>query len=68
LGSGDPGSIREQVRPLLSLPGSMPVDKALVRMRAAGVRIALVGEPAAPLGIVTLKDLLEEISGPLVRW
>jgi CBS domain containing-hemolysin-like protein len=68
LGSGDPRAIREQVRPLLSLPGSMPVDKALVRMRAAGVRIALVGEPAAPLGIVTLKDLLEEISGPLVRW
>jgi CBS domain containing-hemolysin-like protein len=44
------------------------VDKALARLRAAGARIALVGDPAGPTGIVTLKDLLEEISGPLAKW
>jgi len=37
-------------------------------MRANGQRAALVGPPARPLGLVTLKDIVEEISGELARW
>ncbi|MEY4773696.1 MAG: hypothetical protein RIT40_731 [Planctomycetota bacterium] len=68
LGSGDPAALRTQVRNLLAMEPNTPVDKALARLRAAGARIALVGDPAGPTGIVTLKDLLEEISGPLAKW
>lgn len=68
LGEGDPATLRAQVRPMVVLAPGTPVDKALARLRSAGVRIALVGEPSAPIGVVTLKDLLEEISGPLKHW
>jgi CBS domain containing-hemolysin-like protein len=30
--------------------------------------IAIVGEAASPRGLVTLKDLVEEISGDLAGW
>lgn len=53
---------------LLCLEPSLTVDRALSRMRAAGHRCALVGRPEAPLGLLTLKDLLEEISGELAGW
>lgn len=68
LGEGDPSTLRAQVRPMAVLGPDTPVDKALARLRSAGVRIALVGDPGAPIGVVTLKDLLEEISGPLKHW
>jgi CBS domain containing-hemolysin-like protein len=46
----------------------MPLDRALARLRQTGQRAALVGSAEAPLGLVTLKDLVEEISGELHRW
>lgn len=55
-------------RPLPAIPPSTPVDRALARLRLLGQRAALVGDPAAPAGLVTLKDLLEEISGDLGDW
>jgi CBS domain containing-hemolysin-like protein len=55
---------------LLDLPRLAPdtaVDRALLALRGKGRRAAIVGLPGAPpLGIVTLKDLVEEISGELV--
>lgn len=68
LGAGETEAPLAALRPILAFPGDLPVDRALARLRAAGSRIALVGSPAAPLGIVTLKDLLEEISGDLAGW
>ena len=53
---------------LLCLEPTVTVDRALARMRAAGHRCALVGDPGAPTGLLTLKDLLEEISGELAGW
>jgi len=55
-------------RPLPCLPPDLPLDRALARLRGAGQRAALVGSPSEPLGLVTLKDLVEEISGDLARW
>lgn len=57
-----------ELRPLPTFPEATPVDRALARLRVAGGRVALVGSPEDPVGIVTLKDLLEEISGDLAAW
>ena len=66
LGLGSDGEIAQHE--LLCLESSLTVDRALSRMRAAGHRCALVGPSGAPLGLLTLKDLLEEISGELAGW
>ena len=46
--------------------GQLP--RALARLRAGGQRMAIVGTLTRPLGLATLKDLLEEISGDLAGW
>lgn len=67
--SGGPGTAPAAVlRPILSLAPEMPLDRALARLQAEGQRLALVGPPEQPLGLVTVKDLVEEISGELARW
>jgi putative hemolysin len=68
LGSGPAASIEGHLRPLLELPAETPLDRALARLRTSGQRAALVGPPNHPVGLVTLKDLVEEISGELARW
>jgi CBS domain containing-hemolysin-like protein len=62
---GEQDCAAEKLHPLPSLPADLPVDRALGRMRVAGRRIALVGEPEAPQGLVTLMDLVAAISGGL---
>jgi CBS domain containing-hemolysin-like protein len=56
------------VRPLVALSPDVTLDRALARLRAAGQRMALVGTPQAPVGLVTLKDLVRTISGELGDW
>jgi putative hemolysin len=60
--------ILECVEGLLFVDPGLSVDRALSRLRHAGRRMAVVGTPDAPQGLVTLKDLLEEISGDLGGW
>ncbi|MAF67063.1 MAG: hypothetical protein CMJ84_15575 [Planctomycetes bacterium] len=64
-GTRDPA---RHVRPMLCLAPGTPVDRALTELRIRGQRAAVVGTPQAPRGLVTLKDLLEEISGDLGTW
>ena len=45
-----------------------PVDRALARLRSGGQRVAVVGTLERPIGLLTLKDLVEEISGDLAGW
>jgi putative hemolysin len=67
--AAQPGTpLQRHLRPLLALEPSMPLDRALARLRQSGQRAALVGSAESPLGLVTLKDLVEEISGELRRW
>ncbi len=68
LAAGPEARVEDHVRELIALPPRLALDRALVRMRAAGARAALVGTSQAPLGFVTLKDIVEEISGELARW
>ena len=62
------GSVLSHIRPLIALPPDLSVDRALLRLRASAARLALVGTAEAPLGIVALKDLVEEISGDIATW
>lgn len=52
------------------LPPTMPVREAMRDMRARRHTMAIVGDPESPrpLGIVTLKDLVEPLIGDLAAW
>jgi CBS domain containing-hemolysin-like protein len=56
------------LRPMFAVEPDMPLDRLLARLRTTGQRAALVGTAAKPLGLVTLKDVVEEITGELARW
>ena len=62
------GRILEPLHDAVAVRPEAPVDRALARLRASGQRMAIVGSLEAPVGLVTLKDLLEEISGDLAEW
>ncbi|MDA1263521.1 MAG: CNNM domain-containing protein [Planctomycetota bacterium] len=65
LSAGADEPVLVHCRPLPVFPAEMPVDRALLRLRASGKRAAVVGSAEQPEGLVTLKDLVEEISGDL---
>ncbi|MCB9915733.1 MAG: CBS domain-containing protein [Planctomycetes bacterium] len=68
LAAGIDKPVLASVEPILFVPPETSVDRALSRLRHRGRRMAVVGSAEAPLGLVTLKDLLEEISGDLGVW
>ena len=68
LGAGPGVPVLDHLRPLVELPPHTPVDRALARLRGAGQRLAIVGTRERPEGLLTLKDLVEEISGDLAGW
>ena len=68
LGSRDGRPTLEHLREITNIDVGMPLDRALARLRGQGQRLALVGDRRRPLGLVTVKDLVEEISGELARW
>ncbi|MCH7813491.1 MAG: DUF21 domain-containing protein [Planctomycetes bacterium] len=59
----------DRALPVVRLGPADPVSSALIRVQQSGQPMALVvGPHGACLGIVTLKDLLEEIVGELAAW
>jgi CBS domain containing-hemolysin-like protein len=68
LRAGPDVPVVDSMRPLPVFEPELPVDRALKRLRTTGQRAALVGKPEAPRGLVTLKDLVETISGDLAGW
>lgn len=63
------GDIREFVRPATYIDARTPVDEALLRLRHEKQRMSIVTDSAGKvLGIVTIKDLVEEIVGELTVW
>jgi len=52
-----------------ALPGDITVTDALYRMKQANAAMAVVTDPSGrQAGIVTIKDLVEEIVGELAAW
>lgn len=56
-----------RVRSVPFVEPSLGIDRALSQMRLSGQRLAVVGEPARPLGLVTLKNLVDAIVVDLVE-
>ena len=65
---GQPALEPPKPHPLPSLEPSVSVDRALQSLKTLGKRCALVGPVEAPVGLITVKDLVEEISGELASW
>lgn len=65
-GAARQGDLRSIVRPILSLPETVRILRALNSMRAAGAHMAIVrDEYGGTAGIVTMEDLIEEIIGDI---
>ena len=57
------------MHPPLTIPASESASAALVRMRQAKETMAVVTDPRRGfVGIITLKDIIEEIFGELPEW
>lgn len=59
------GTLGDHAREVLSVSPGEKVAEALVRMRRARENLAIVVDGGRALGIITLKDLVEEITGEL---
>lgn len=74
--NGDFENLRKFMMPVKSFPAMMPVIEAINNMRKQNLKIVLVSFDtvrrgqghARSLGIVTMKDLVEELTGELAQW
>jgi putative hemolysin len=58
--------IRNEVRPVIFIPETMPVDKLFAQMQKQRYQISIVlDEYGGTAGFITLEDLIEEIFGEL---
>ena len=63
--------VRELMSPPATLPAGMPLREAMKTMQRERVELAVVmegGERGRPVGVVTIKDLVEPITGEIEHW
>ncbi len=61
-----PASVRDLVRPIVSVPEQAGADQVLVMLRERRVQLGLVtGDRGAVVGLITLEDVLSEVFGAL---
>ena len=51
-----------------TLRADLPLRTALRRLQLRGAGIAIVTDGDRPVGVVTVKDLVEPITGELTSW
>jgi putative hemolysin len=69
LADGDWTWVRDRARPIVSLSGTESVASAIVILQTSRETISVVTDRAGlMIGLVTLKDLLEELTGELHDW
>ncbi len=57
------------MQPAVGLPGDMTVKQALTRLQREHIGLAIVmGADGRPAGVVTVKDLIEPLTGELKHW
>jgi CBS domain containing-hemolysin-like protein len=61
-------SIRELMTPVHRLDGDTPLREALSIMQNRRLAMAIVTRQNTPIGVVTVKDLIEPITGELASW
>lgn len=60
--------IRELMTEPHLIPTDMPLRLALQHFQSHGLAIAVVADEGRPVGVVTVKDLVEPITGDLSSW
>jgi len=61
--------VREAMEPAVFLPGSTTVRQAMARMQTEHIGLAIVTRAdGKPAGVVTLKDLVEPLTGEIINW
>lgn len=61
--------VRAAMKPAVFLPGNTTVREALAKMQGEHIGLAIVTRfDGKPAGVVTMKDLLEPLTGEIINW
>lgn len=71
LADGEPGDrpVREVMRPAVSVAATKTIRYALTQLQQEHIGLAIITGPTGrPVGVVTVKDLVEPLTGEIQHW